>query len=70
MSITPEVGKAYFTRNRQRTDKLLANRDKDYPFCGQIGKKILVFTDEGRFATVKHGGGSDHPLDLVEEIPE
>lgn len=70
MSIKPEAGKAYFTRNRQRTDCLQPNLDPDYPFTGKIGPRILVFTAEGRFAIPKHGGGTDHPLDLVKEIKE
>ncbi len=69
MSFKPEIGKDHRTRNAQIVTGLSANaRDPLYPFFGYIGKKLVVYTEDGRFHHVKHGGGPDHPLDLVRVV--
>lgn len=68
MPLKPEAGKTYRTRNGRVIPDLRRTRSPDYPFSGMIGDTVIVFTDEGRFALPQHGGGSDHPLDLVSVV--
>lgn len=71
MAFEPQIGKDHRTRNSQLVTRLSVNvNDPLYPFFGYIRDKLVVFTADGRFHHVKHGGGPDHPLDLVRVVED